>query len=92
MPVIHLFLLCIEITVHVHSYILRMFWKFDSGVICLYPTMDEFRDFSGVVKYMETQGAQKYDVAKVSNLFFFELIAKWIRLEGVDMQPVTCTF
>ena len=47
-----------------------MLWKFDSGVMCFYPTKDEFRDFSGVVKYMETQGAHKYGVAKVSNLFF----------------------
>ena len=53
-----------------------MLWKFDSGVMCFYPTKDEFRDFSGVVKYMETQGAHKYGVAKVSNLFFFELLAK----------------
>ena len=50
--------------------ILTMLWKFDSGVMCFYPTKEEFRDFSGVVKYMETQGAHKYGVAKVSNPFF----------------------
>ena len=47
-----------------------MLWKFDSGVMCFYPTKGEFRDFSGVVKYVETQSAHKYGVAKVSNLFF----------------------
>ena len=58
-----------KISVHVHSLILTMFWEFDSGVMCFHPTMEEFRDFSGLVKYMETQGAQKYGVAKVSIYF-----------------------
>ena len=43
-----------------------MAWKWDGGVMCFSPTMEEFRDFSGFVHYMEEQGAHKYGVAKVS--------------------------
>lgn len=35
------------------------------GVMCFSPTMDQFRDFSAFVAYMEDQGAHKYGVAKV---------------------------
>ena len=34
--------------------------------MCFSPTMKEFQDFSGFVEYMESQGAHKYGVAKVS--------------------------
>ena len=44
---------------------LRMSWKFEGGVMCFSPTMEEFRDFSAFVRYMEEQGAQKFGVAKV---------------------------
>ena len=33
--------------------------------MCFMPTMDEFRDFSAFVSYMEDQGAHKCGVAKV---------------------------
>ena len=42
--------------------------RFDGGVMCFSPQMDEFRNFSQFVRYMEDQGAQKYGVAKVSIL------------------------
>ena len=42
-----------------------MAWVWDGGVMCFSPTMEEFRDFSGFIQYMEEQGAHKYGVAKV---------------------------
>lgn len=43
-----------------------MAWRMEpGGVMCFMPTMDEFRDFSAFVSYMEDQGAHKYGVAKV---------------------------
>ena len=33
--------------------------------MCFSPTMEEFRNFSGFIEYMEKQGAHKYGVAKV---------------------------
>ena len=38
------------------------------GVMCFTPTLEEFRDFSKFVGYMEEQGAHKCGVAKVSSL------------------------
>ena len=34
--------------------------------MCFSPTMEEFQDFSGFIRYMEEQGAHKSGVAKVS--------------------------
>ncbi len=43
-----------------------MAWKLEEGgVMCFTPTMEEFRDFSKFVDYMEQQGAHKCGVAKV---------------------------
>lgn len=35
------------------------------GVMCFSPTMEQFRDFSAFITYMEDQGAHKYGIAKV---------------------------
>lgn len=43
-----------------------MAWKWDGGVMCFSPTMEEFQNFSGFIEYMEKQGAHKYGLAKVS--------------------------
>lgn len=44
-----------------------MAWRMEpGGVMCFTPTMDEFRDFSAFVSYMEDQGAHKCGVAKVA--------------------------
>ena len=43
-----------------------MAWRTEpGGVMCFTPTMDQFRDFSAFVAYMEDQGAHKCGVAKV---------------------------
>ena len=43
-----------------------MSWYLEpGGVMCFSPTMDQFRDFSAFVAYMEDQGAHKCGVAKV---------------------------
>lgn len=34
------------------------------------PTIEEFKDFSEYVKYMESQGAHKAGLAKVGKVFF----------------------
>jgi hypothetical protein len=46
---------------------IKMAWVWDGGVMCFSPKMEEFRDFSGFIRYMEEQGAHKYGVAKVSS-------------------------
>lgn len=43
-----------------------MAWHLEpGGIMCFEPTMDEFRNFSKFVAYMESQGAHKCGVAKV---------------------------
>ena len=37
----------------------------DGGVMCFTPTMEQFRDFSAFVAFMEEAGAHKCGVAKV---------------------------
>lgn len=37
----------------------------EGGVMCFRPTMEQFRDFSSFVSFMEEQGAHKYGIAKV---------------------------
>ena len=44
----------------------EMAWRWEEGgVMCFTPTMEEFRDFSRFIEYMEEQGAHKCGVAKV---------------------------
>ena len=48
---------------------IAMAWKWEEGgVMCFMPTMNEFRDFSRFIEYMEKQGAHKCGVAKVKAL------------------------
>ena len=43
-----------------------MAWRMEpGGVMCFTPTMEQFRDFSAFIAYMEDQGAHKCGVAKV---------------------------
>ena len=43
-----------------------MAWHVEpGGIMCFEPTMDEFRNFSKFVAYMESQGAHECGVAKV---------------------------
>ena len=37
----------------------------DGGIMIFKPTMDQFRDFTQFISYMEDQGAHKCGVAKV---------------------------
>ena len=72
--------------------------------MCFSPTMEEFRDFSGFIEYMEKQGAHNYGVAKVltlgilhniKNVFkFFQIIPppEWspaTSYDGVDDFLIT---
>ncbi len=51
-----------------------MAWKWDGGVMCFSPTMEEFRDFSKFIVYMEEQGAHKCGVAKVLLQLLYSII------------------
>lgn len=56
-----------------------MEWKWDGGVMCFSPTMEEFQDFSGFVRCMEELGAHKYGVAKVSfQLVDWLVVKSWL--------------
>ena len=46
----------------------KMSWRMEpGGVMCFSPTMEQFRDFSAFVAYMEDQGAHKFGIAKVQD-------------------------
>ena len=50
------------------SYSPKMSWRMEpGGVMCFSPTMEQFRDFSAFVAYMEDQGAHKFGIAKVQD-------------------------
>jgi len=39
----------------------------ECGILVFRPTMEEFRDFPRYIQYMESQGAHKGGIAKVSH-------------------------
>ena len=44
-----------------------MSWHLEEGgVMCFEPTMEQFKDFSKFIEFMESKGAHKCGVAKVS--------------------------
>lgn len=52
------------------------------GIMTFYPTVEEFKNFSRYVAYMESQGAHKAGLAKVSNTVhvFTQCIFKFITM------------
>lgn len=57
--------------------VVEMAWCMEpGGIMCFSPTMEQFRDFSAFIAYMEDQGAHKYGIAKVSRAAQFD-IALW---------------
>ena len=44
----------------------KMSWHTEEGgIMCFEPTMDQFRNFSKFIEFMESKGAHKCGVAKV---------------------------
>ena len=44
----------------------KMSWHMEEGgIMCFKPTMDQFRNFSKFIEFMESKGAHKCGVAKV---------------------------
>lgn len=45
-------------------------YHYEGGIMVFTPTMEEFRDFSSFVAYMESKGAHTHGIAKVSRIVF----------------------
>ena len=69
-----------------------MAWRMGpGGIMCFSPTLDEFRDFSAFVAYMEDQGAHKCGIAKVSPFFSSSIALRHVLSVGHPSKGVVST-
>lgn len=52
------------------------------------PTMEEFKDFNKYLVYMESQGAHRAGLAKVSRDFFFSKCSHCCIILGLELSSV----